>query len=88
MTIEENLKRIFNTKKGSIPLMHDFGISSKFIDEVLNHELLIDLKDEIINQILTYEPRIKIKDIELIPNGSQININIKVKDEELEIELY
>ncbi|WP_033915819.1 GPW/gp25 family protein [Campylobacter sputorum] len=66
LTIEENIKRILSTNKYTKTLRPTFGLDHH-IDKRMDLKTLSYLKDDIYEQLHTYEPRIKLKEIRLIP---------------------
>lgn len=87
LSIEENLTRILNTTKFTLPLNPNFGLSNKFIDKTLSNELMLELKDEIMEQIKLYEPRIEVNNIEIILNNSMLTLKIKTQDKSIAIDI-
>ncbi|PAF48761.1 hypothetical protein BKH41_05730 [Helicobacter sp. 12S02232-10] len=63
LSINENLNRIFKTKKYSIPLNPNFGLSYDWIDKPLTPETRLAITEEVQEQIRLYEPRLNIQDI-------------------------
>lgn len=76
LSIEENLKRIFRTKKYSIALNPNYGLSYEWVDRVFTKELELNIIAEITEQIALFEPRLKITDISITKEDSQLNIAI------------
>lgn len=87
ISIEENIRRILTTKKYTMPLYANFGLSDKFIDTALSNELLLELKDEILEQIRLYEPRVSADSIDIECENSTLTLHINTKDESLAIDL-
>lgn len=87
LSIEENLTRILNTTKFTLPLNPNFGLSNKFIDKTLSNELMLELKDEIMEQIKLYEPRIEVNNIEIILNNSMLTLKIKTQYKSIAIDI-
>lgn len=87
LSIEDNLKRIITTKKYTMPLFSNFGLSDKFIDTTLSNELLLELKDEVLEQIRLYEPRIKVGDIRIECKDSSLILSINTEEESLALKL-
>lgn len=87
LSIEENLTRILNTTKFTLPLNPNFGLSNKFIDKTLSNELILELKDEIMEQIKLYEPRIEVNNIEIILDNSMLTLKIKTQDKSIAIDI-
>lgn len=87
LSIEDNLKRIITTKKYTMPLFANFGLSDKFIDTTLSNELLLELKDEVLEQIKLYEPRIKASDIRIECKDSSLILSINTEEESLALKL-
>lgn len=77
LSVENNIKKILQTKKQSLPLNPWAGVSNKYIDKNLSQKELLECKDEIFSLIAKFEPRIKPSDIQLINTGEEIVIEIK-----------
>lgn len=75
-SIEENLTRIFGTKKYALPLNPNFGLSNDYIDKPLALEAKSNLIKEIREQIELFEPRIKIENIAISQENSKLIISI------------
>lgn len=87
ISIEDNLKRILTATKGTMPLNANFGLSDKYIDRHLSQELQLALKDEVLEQIRLYEPRVSHDDIVLELKDSHITLHITTQDQSLAIEI-
>lgn len=87
ISIEQNLARILSTTKGAMPLNYDFGLSPEYIDRTLTNEAQIALKDEILEQIALYEPRISPKDIKLEVIDSALTLHINAENENFEVKI-
>ena len=87
ISIEENIRRMLTTKKYTMPLYANFGLSDKFIDRALSNELLLELKDEILEQIKLYEPRVRVEDITIECEYSTLTLHIRTEDESVAIDL-
>ena len=87
ISIEDNLKRILNTTKGTLPLNANFGLSDSYIDRHLTQELQLALKDEVLEQIRLYEPRVSADDLTLEMSDSHITLHINTQDSSLAIEI-
>lgn len=75
--IQQNIKTILSTLKGTVPLMRDFGIDPNLIDQNQTGAFSQKLKNEIITQIEKYEKRVKIKEIKLYNEEDKLYIWIK-----------
>ncbi|TLD80173.1 hypothetical protein LS68_008115 [Helicobacter sp. MIT 05-5293] len=87
ISVEQNLQRILTTHKFTLPLCPNFGLSDSYIDKPLTQDLMLELKDEILEQIALYEPRIKVSDITLAFKDSVLTLHIRTQEENLTIEL-
>ncbi|PAF46296.1 hypothetical protein BKH41_09315 [Helicobacter sp. 12S02232-10] len=76
LSINENLNRIFKTKKYAIPLNPNFGLSYDWIDKPLTHEIKLSITEEIREQIKLYEPRIYIQSIDVSFEDNQLRLMI------------
>lgn len=63
--IIQNVKVILNTRKGSVPLDRDFGVDWSIIDKPTPASLNL-LKVDIVETVEKYEPRVKVKEVNLI----------------------
>lgn len=61
--ILQNVRTILATRKGSVPLDRDFGLSWQYLDDP-TAVAQMQMKSEIIDAIETYEPRAKVKSVE------------------------
>lgn len=77
LSIEDNISKILKTQKESLPLLSNAGVSKKFIDKQLNKEELHELKEQVLEQILKYEPRVSEADINLNASLDEVSIEIK-----------
>ena len=68
--ILQNVRTILLTRKGSVPLHRDLGLSWAYVDRPLSVAQML-MRSEIVEAIETYEPRAKVKSIEF--NGSQMD---------------
>ena len=87
ISIEQNLNRILTTRKYTLPLCTYFGLSDCYIDKPLSQELMLELKDEILEQLNLYEPRVKPNDMTLTFKDSILTLHIHTQEENLSIEL-
>ncbi|PAF49229.1 hypothetical protein BKH41_03885 [Helicobacter sp. 12S02232-10] len=76
LSINENLNRIFKTKKYSIPLNPNFGLSYDWIDKPLTPETRLAITEEVQEQIRLYEPRLNIQNIAVGFEDSKLIISI------------
>ncbi|ALV24556.1 phage baseplate assembly protein W [Campylobacter iguaniorum] len=81
ISINESLKRISTTSKFTKTLRPTFGLD-KFIDKNMSLENLSALKDDLIDQITTFEPRITIDKINFnaTSNGLSIDLHYTILD--------
>ena len=78
------VKLILSTPKGSVPLDRDFGVDWSMVDRPVGEVSQI-LKAHIASQIHKYEPRVKVKKVELtgeeLPDGRiKVRVLIEVRD--------
>lgn len=76
LSVSENIKRIFKTKKYSIPLNPNYGLSYDWIDRVFTKELELSIIEEIREQITLFEPRLNITSIQISKKESSLEILI------------
>jgi phage baseplate assembly protein W len=62
--ILQNVRTILKTRRGTVPLNRDFGLSWAYIDKPI-HEAYAMIAEDIVNQLERYEPRAKIVSLEL-----------------------
>ena len=80
------VRLILSTPKGSVPLDRDFGIDWTMIDRPAGGVSQI-IKAHIVRQIQKYEPRAKVKKVELssqeLPDGKlRVKVLIEVGEDE------
>lgn len=74
LSIEQNLNRILSTRKYSLPLNPNFGLSYEWIDKPNINEL--EIAQEIKEQLSLFEPRIANPRIKVEKNADKILISI------------
>lgn len=74
LSIEQNLNRILSTRKYSLPLNPNFGLSYEWIDKPNINEL--EIAQEIKEQLRLFEPRIANPRIKVEKNADKILISI------------
>lgn len=74
LSIEQNLNRILSTRKYSLPLNPNFGLSYEWIDKPNINEL--EIAQEIKEQLRLFEPRVKNPRIKVEKNADKILISI------------
>lgn len=79
ISINENIRRILITTRGTKTLRPEFGIP-RFIDKRLDLNLKQEIKDEILAQISTYEPRIIVQKITLTQNSSELLMRLEYEE--------
>lgn len=82
----QNIRLILSTPRGSVPLDRDFGIDWTVIDRPVGEVSQI-IKAHIVRQIQKYEPRAKVKKVELLsqelPDGKlRVKVLIEVGEDE------
>jgi len=73
----QNIRTIISTYKGTVPLMRDFGIDPNFVDNLQTESFKQKMKNEIIQQLQRFEPRIKVEKISLYTKNEKLYIWIK-----------
>ena len=74
--IEQNIRMILRTPKGSVPLHRDFGISYDFLDLPLNKAIVV-LRNEIVKSIRRWERRVEIEEVKVEPSeGGALQVKI------------
>lgn len=66
--ILQNVRTILSTRKGSVPLNRDFGLSWSYVD-MPTPVAQMQMRSEIMDAIEAYEPRAKVVSVEF--NSSQ-----------------
>lgn len=74
LSIEQNLNRILSTRKYSLPLNPNFGLSYEWIDKPNINEL--EIEQEIKEQLSLFEPRVANPRIKVEKNADKILISI------------
>ncbi|PAF44177.1 GPW/gp25 family protein [Helicobacter sp. 11S02629-2] len=77
LSLEESLKRLFSTPKGSYILDSNYGLDTSFIDKNPNSIDYIALKDEVLSLIAKYEPRVNIKKASLKIQGQKALLSLE-----------
>ncbi len=79
--IEQNIRMILRTPKGSVPLHRDFGISYNFLDLPLNKAIVV-LRNEIVKSIRRWERRVDIEEVKVEPSeGGTLQVKIIWRNE-------
>ncbi len=65
MEILQNVRTILATRKGSVPLDRDFGISWDNVDQSLPAAKML-MRSEVIDAIERYEPRVRVESVEFL----------------------
>ncbi|PAF50867.1 GPW/gp25 family protein [Helicobacter sp. 13S00477-4] len=76
LSIQENINRIFKTKKYTLPLNPNYGLSYEWIDKPFSKELEASMIEEIREQISIFEPRLVIESIQVSKEYSNLSIII------------
>lgn len=76
ISINENLQRIFSTKKHQFPLNPNYGLNYEWIDKPITSQTKQSITDEIITQINLFEPRLNVESIQINQNDSKLSIII------------
>jgi len=76
--IAQNIRTILNTRKGSVPLDRDFGLSWDVVD-LPGTRFLQKMKIEVVQQIEKYEPRVKVREVAIYPDESVLDGIYKIK---------
>lgn len=76
--IKDNLLTLLSTAEGSVPLDRSYGIDVDLIDDpsVVAQALL---QQEIIEKVEKYEPRVLVKSVEIIIEGSSLKAKILIE---------
>jgi phage baseplate assembly protein W len=80
LEIMQNVRTILTTRRGTVPLDRDFGISFDFLDSPIN-TTRAKAEQEIFLQLKKYEPRVILKQImwETDVISGQISPSVKVE---------
>ncbi|MDR1902915.1 MAG: hypothetical protein LBQ88_11615 [Treponema sp.] len=78
--VMQNVRTILTTRRGTVPLDRDFGISFEFLDSPIN-TIRAKAEQEIFLQLKKYEPRAILKQIiwETDVISGQISPSVKVE---------
>ncbi|MGG7049050.1 MULTISPECIES: GPW/gp25 family protein [unclassified Campylobacter] len=82
ISIDENLKRILTTTRTTKTLQPTFGMV-RVVDKQMSLNLLSELKQEIISQVKTYEPRIELDGLNFkndSSGGLEITLSYMIKN--------
>jgi type VI secretion system protein len=73
-SVVDHLSRIFNTRRGNVPIAEDYGIPdyTEFLDNY--PESLRDFEKAIKQTIIQYEPRLKTVRVSFIPQDNDVFI--------------
>lgn len=76
--IKDNLLALLSTTEGSVPLDRSYGIDVDLVDDpsVVAQALL---QQEIIEKVEKYEPRVLVKSVEIIIEGSSLKAKILIE---------
>lgn len=83
----ENLKMCLQEKIPQAQILLDDIIIYDINNAPLSQELMLELKDEILEQLNLYEPRVKQNDMTLTFKDSILTLHIHTQEENLSIEL-
>ncbi len=81
LSIEENIKRILKTNKYTKTLRPLYGLD-RHIDKTMSLKNLSALKEDIVTQLETNEPRINLNSIDF--ENYENNLSVKIQYEEKE----
>ena len=70
--ILQNVRTIIGTRRGSVPLDRDFGISWSFVDRTIDVAQML-LRAEIVDAVERYEPRARVADISFSAAGKDLS---------------
>ena len=76
--ITQNVRTILTTRKGTVPLDREFGITFDFLDSPMPRARAL-AEQEIFMQIRRYEPRVVVKKIDWLAEILEGKITPKVK---------
>ena len=65
--ILQNVRTILSTRKGSVPLDRDYGLTWDHVDKPIQTAQML-MRSEIVDEIERYEPRAKVVSIEFDEN--------------------
>lgn len=84
--ITNSLVTLFCTRKGARPLVPRMGLDLReYIGERLNEDMIFILKDDIMDEIEEYEPRVKVMDLKIDsdPDDNTLTLTLKCAFPEL-----
>ncbi|WP_104749039.1 GPW/gp25 family protein [Helicobacter cynogastricus] len=88
LSVEENIARLLSTTKGSLVLAPQVGLSPIFIDRVaLEDDLLLDLKDEILENLEHFEPRITEENLSIEQSGAEVLLHVRAVQTDMSVKL-
>lgn len=69
--IQQNIRTIISTRKGTVPLNRDFGLSYSWLDKPYLVAMTL-MMAEVIEAIEEYEPRAKVRDVQFDNSESDV----------------
>ncbi|GMT38526.1 GPW/gp25 family protein [Helicobacter bizzozeronii] len=88
LSVEEHIDRLLSTTKNTLILAPEVGLSPIFIDKVaVQDDLILDLKEEVLENIENFEPRIQAEDISIEQEGDRLVLSIHAGDVQKDIVL-
>ncbi|GMB93267.1 hypothetical protein NHP200010_09810 [Helicobacter bizzozeronii] len=86
--IEEHIDRLLSTTKNTLVLAPHVGLSPIFIDRVaVQDDLILDLKEEVLENIENFEPRVQSENIAIVQEGDDLMVSIRTADVQKNIKL-
>ncbi|CCB80754.1 GPW/gp25 family protein [Helicobacter bizzozeronii] len=86
--IEEHIDRLLSTTKNTLVLAPHVGLSPIFIDRVaVQDDLILDLKEEVLENIENFEPRVQAQDLSVSVGEEGVILHIRTADVQKDIKL-
>ncbi|WP_104637160.1 GPW/gp25 family protein [Helicobacter felis] len=88
LSVQENIARLLSTTKGSLVLAPQVGLSAHFIDRSsLEEGLILDLKDEVLENLEQFEPRITEENLSVEQNGAEVVLHVRAMQTDMSVKL-
>ncbi|WP_120952219.1 GPW/gp25 family protein [Helicobacter sp. L8] len=87
LSVEKHIDRILRTTKNTLILAPHVGLSPIFMDRVVQDELILDLKDEVLENLENFEPRVRAQDLRIEQEARGVCLSIHTTDAPIKIAL-
>ncbi|WP_104751163.1 GPW/gp25 family protein [Helicobacter salomonis] len=88
LSVEEHIDRLLRTTKNTLILAPHVGLSPIFIDRVsVQDELILDLKDEVLENLENFEPRVQAQHLSVQHDEKGLRLHVHTIDTRMDIAL-